>query len=139
MPLSGQPSVAINKPKTWAQRVKSQHNHTVQTVSMGTQTQDDHVPSTLQGITVNKFIELVCKIISLCKHSESLDITKTVTDLTKETLQSYSPAITCTNDPVSTGIVPQPELALERSRALLEIALGWHFWEGWMQRCLRSS
>ena len=111
MPLSGQPSAAINKPRTWAQTVKSQHNHSVQTVSTGTQTQDDHVPSTLQGITVNKFIELMCKIISLCKHSESLDITKTVTDLTKETLQSYSPAITCTNVPVSTGIVSQSKLS----------------------------
>lgn len=109
MPQSALSSAASNEPRTWAQKVKSQQNQTVQTVSTGTQTQDELTPSTLQGITVNKFIELMCKIISFCKSSDNLDIAKTVTDLTKETLQCNSPVIAHTNAPVSTSIVPQPD------------------------------
>jgi hypothetical protein len=84
MPQSALSSAASSEPKTWAQKVKSQYKQTVQTVNTETQTQDDLTPSTLQGITVNKFIELMCKIISLCKSSDNLDIAKTVTDLTKK-------------------------------------------------------
>ncbi len=109
LPQPTLPSVAPNEPRTWAQKVKFQHNHTVQTVSTGTQTQDDPAPFTLQGITVNKFIELMCKIISACNHSDNLDIVKTVTDLTKETLNHYSPVISCTDVPISAGVVPQPD------------------------------
>jgi hypothetical protein len=109
MPQPALPLVASNEPRTWAQKVKSQHNHTVQAVSTGTQTQDDLTPFTMQGITINKFIELMCKIISLYKHSDNLDIVKTVTDLTKETLNHDSPGITCTDVPISAGVVPQPD------------------------------
>lgn len=108
-PLPNLPLTSSNEPRTWAQRVKPQHNHSVQSVSTGTQTQDSLTPSTLQGITVNKFVELMCKIISLCNNTENIDIVKIVTDLTKETLQCDSPNDACTNVPVSADVVPQPD------------------------------
>jgi hypothetical protein len=105
-------SVASNEPRTWAQKAKSQHNHTIQVLSTGTQTQDDLTPFTMQGITINKFIELMCKIISLYKHSDNVDIVKTVTDLTKEALNHVSPGIICTDVPTGAGVVPQPDSSI---------------------------
>jgi hypothetical protein len=55
-------------------------------VTTGTQTLYS-ANSALQDLTVNKFIELVSKIIALCTKTDNSNITKMVTELTREILQ----------------------------------------------------
>jgi hypothetical protein len=82
-PLSPTPTAEV---RTWAQKVKSTHPQATNTVTTGTQT-NDPANSALQGLTVAKFIELMAKIIALCTKTDNSNITKIVTELTRETLQ----------------------------------------------------
>ncbi|XP_018027399.1 uncharacterized protein LOC108682688 [Hyalella azteca] len=81
-PLSSTPTAEM---RTWAQKVKPRHPQAAHTVTTGTQT-DNPATSTLQGLTVTKFIELMSKIIALCTKTDNLDTVKIVTELTRETL-----------------------------------------------------
>lgn len=94
---------------TWAQRVKPKQFPTPQTVTIGTQTQDS--TPTLQGLTVTQFIELMSKIITLCTKTDNMDISKVVTDLTKEALQLCSthpnPKTVSTNSGLTSSLIPR--------------------------------
>jgi len=82
--------------RTWAQRVKPNHCQAPQSVTTGTQT--DSPTPTLQSLTVNQFVELMSKIISLCAKTDNLDTMKIVNDLTRETLQLDSSKLDLTTD-----------------------------------------
>jgi hypothetical protein len=102
---SDQPSPSSQQ-GTWAQRVKPKQFHTPQTATIGTQTQNS--TPTLQGLTVTKFIELMSKIIALCTKTDNMDITKVVTDLTKEALQLGSTHPNPTTGSTNSDLPPSP-------------------------------
>ena len=100
--LSPTPTAEV---KTWAQKVKSIHPQAANTVTTGTQTHDS-ATSTLQGLTVTKFIELMSKIIALCTKTDNSNITKIVTELTRETLQVDCSQPASTADPICPDSAP---------------------------------
>jgi len=99
------PSAPTAELRTWAQKVKPTHPQAANTVTTGTQT-DNPATSTLQGLTVIKFIELMSKIIALCTKTDNLDTVKIVTELTRETLLLDGPLPASIANPICPDPAP---------------------------------
>ena len=56
------------------------------TCTVGTQTADVQIRPTLQNVPVNHFIELLSKLLSLCKPNDNTDFLSVATKLTRDTL-----------------------------------------------------